>query len=235
MQAIIMAGGKGTRLKPFTVSIPKPLVPINDKPIISSVIEKLKIAGFTDIIICVNHMADYIKAFCGDGSQYGISLRYSNENEPLGTIGPLSQISNLEENFLVINGDTLTDLNLSDIYNYHINNQSNITIGTTIRNQSIDFGVINQSLSKNITTIKTFIEKPTISIEVAMGINVFNRNFIHNYFKEFYKLNNTYSCGLDNLILDSLKNSTTKIVKYSFNGFWLDIGRPDDYNLANSL
>lgn len=229
-----MAGGKGTRLKPFTTCIPKPLVPIKDTPIIEILIKDLKNDGFTDIIICVNHMASLIQAFCGDGSKFGVNITYSFEDSPLGTIGPLSNIDYLEDDFLVVNGDTLTDLKFSDIYSYHVNNKSNITVGTTIRRQQIDFGVINREQKAGSVIIKSFEEKPELSIEVAMGVNVFNRHILFDYFNEIHKNSGSYYCGLDTLIKDYLENNV-EILKYNFDGFWLDIGRPPDYDLANSL
>lgn len=231
MQAVIMAGGKGTRLRPFTTCLPKPLVPIHEVPIIEILIEKLKKCGFTDIIICVNHMASLIQAFCGNGSKFGVNITYSMENEQLGTIGPISQITDLQDNFLVVNGDTLTDLNFREIFSYHINNDSNLTVGTYIRNQHVDFGVINLD-SPESDVIRSFDEKPHILYEVAMGINIFNRHFILSYLEERKKDTGSYCAGLDNVINYALSKKIV-VDKYKYTGYWLDIGRPEDYDLAN--
>ena len=115
-RAIILAGGKGTRLKPYTISLPKPLVPIKDKPILEIIISQLASYGFNHITITINHMADIIKAFFNDGSKWGVKIDYSLEKKPLSTMGPLKLINDLPENFLIMNGDILTDLDFKIFY-----------------------------------------------------------------------------------------------------------------------
>ena len=126
--AVILAGGKGTRLHPFTISIPKPLVPVDDKPILEMMIIRLARNGFSKVIITVNHQAEIIMAYFGDGKKWGISIEYSLEEKPLGTIGPLKLIDNLPKDFLLMNGDVLTDLNFSSFLNEHIDKKELFTI-----------------------------------------------------------------------------------------------------------
>ena len=127
-RAIILAGGKGTRLKPYTVSLPKPLVPIGEMPILEIIILQLARSGFDHITLTVNHLADIIRAFCGDGSKWGIKIDYSLEDKPLSTMGPLKLISDLPDNFLIMNGDVLTDLDFGQLYDDHVNAGSIFTV-----------------------------------------------------------------------------------------------------------
>ena len=140
-RAVLLAGGKGTRLRPYTLTMPKPLVPIGDMPIIEIIIRQLVKFGFEHITITVNHMADMIKEFCGDGSKWGIKIDYSLETKPLSTMGPLKLIPDLPENFLVMNGDVLTDIDFSEFYNEHVNKESIFTISAYERDHKVDYGV----------------------------------------------------------------------------------------------
>ncbi len=220
-RAVILAGGKGTRLKPYTISLPKPLVPIGDMPILEIIIRKLAKAGFGHITITVNHMADIIRAFCGDGSKWGVKIDYSLEDKPLSTMGPLKLINDLPENFLVMNGDVLTDLDLSEFYNEHVNKGNLFTISAFAREQKIDYGVLEIGKKNELVN---FIEKPTNQYNVSMGVYMLNRNVL-SYIPE----NQFY--GFDHLMLDLIKNNNPASVRIH-SGYWLDIGRPDDYEKA---
>lgn len=223
MRAIILAGGKGTRLKPFTATIPKPLVPIGEGvPILEVIIRQLSACGFNEITIALNHMANYIKAFFGDGSNWNVKITYSQENKPLSTIGPLTIIDDLPENFLVVNGDILCDLNYTDFYEKHCIQNNDVSVSVFKRETNIDFGVLKYDTGHRI--IK-FEEKPTYHFDVSMGIYGINRKIID-------KLPKNQSYGFDNLILDGIKNNQ-KIEAMPFDGFWLDIGRGQDYDYAN--
>ncbi len=222
-RAVILAGGKGTRLKPYTVSLPKPLVPIVDKPILEIIIQQLAKNGFDHITMTTNHMADIIKAFCGTGSKWGVRIDYSQEDRPLSTMGPLQLIPDLPENFLVMNGDVLTDLDYKDFYNHHINLKSIFTISSFDREHINNYGVLE--VNKN-NTLADFKEKPSVKFEVSMGVYMVNKEIL-NYIPE----NTVY--GFDNLMYELLKrNKTVNIRKH--NSYWLDIGRPDDYEQAES-
>ena len=220
-RAIILAGGKGTRLKPYTVVLPKPLMPIGDFPILEVVIRQLAKNGFKHITITVNHQAEIIKAFCGDGSRWGIKVDYSLESKPLSTMGPLKLINDLPENFLVMNGDIRTDLNFSDFYNTHVAEKQLFSISSYRRTEVSEYGVLEVDGNNTLTGFK---EKPKHHYLVSMGIYMVNRKVL-----DFIPEDTFY--GFDTLMLDLLKKQENVAVK-PFDGYWLDIGRPDDYMQA---
>lgn len=223
MHAVILAGGKGTRLKPYTTIIPKPLVPVGDKAILEILLLRLKKSGITDVHICLNHSADLIKAFFGKGEKLGLSISYSQEDIPLGTVAPIKLVKNLPENFLVMNGDLLTDLNFLDLYNVHISKKSMLTIAAFRRNLQIDFGVLEMN---DITgALSTFIEKPVYNYNVSMGIYAMKREIL-----EMIPDNTPF--GFDNL-LHLLLGEKIPVNVFPYKGYWLDIGRPEDYDKAN--
>jgi NDP-sugar pyrophosphorylase family protein len=220
-RAVILAGGKGTRLKPYTISLPKPLVPVGNMPILEIIIRKLTEAGFNHITLTVNHMADIIKAFFGNGDKWGIKIDYSIENKPLSTMGPLKLINDLPDNFLIMNGDVLTDLDFENFYNHHVENKNIFTISSYQRAQKVDYGVL---LIGNDNKLTGFIEKPLNYYQVSMGVYMANREIL-NYIPE----NQFY--GFDHLMLDMIKaNNPASTLLHD--GYWLDIGRPDDYEKA---
>jgi NDP-sugar pyrophosphorylase family protein len=222
-RAIILAGGKGIRLKPYTIALPKPLVPIGDMPILEIIINQLKRYGFNHITITLNHMADIIKAFCGDGSRWNIKIDYSMETKQLSTMGPLTLIPDLPEDFLVMNGDVLTDLDFNLLYKYHIDNQNNFTIASYKRIDKIDYGVLNRNSQNKLTK---FDEKPSYEFLVSMGVYVVNKKIIRYIPKDTF-------FGFDHLMNMLISKSELPSV-YEFSGRWLDIGRPDDYEKATS-
>src|SRR5687767_1958674 len=171
-RAVILAGGRGTRLRPYTTVLPKPLMPIGDYPILEVVIRQLARHGFDHVTLAVNHHAELIKAFCGTGSKWGISLDYSLEDEPLGTMGPLRLLPDLPEHFLVMNGDILTDLSYSDFYDRHVEANRLFTISSRSREHVVDYGVLQIDRSGNL---QGFCEKPTTRYEVSMGIYMLGR------------------------------------------------------------
>lgn len=220
-RAVILAGGKGTRLKPYTINMPKPLVPVGEKPIIELIIVKLANSGFNHVTITVNHMADMIKEFCGDGSKWGIEIDYSLETKPLSTMGPLKLIKNLPEDFLVMNGDVLTDLDFAELYKEHIANKSIFTVSAFERDHKVDYGVLESDCNNRLVAFK---EKPVLHYLVSMGVYMVNRRCLDVIPQDtFY--------GFDHLMLDLIKLGTPATVR-PFNGYWLDIGRPEDYEQA---
>lgn len=220
-RAVILAGGKGTRLKPYTISLPKPLVPIGDMPILEIIIRKLTKSGFNHITITVNHMAEIIRAYFGDGSKWGILIDYSLEDKPLSTMGPLKLIKDLPENFLVMNGDVLTDLDFENFYTNHVQNKNIFTISAYSRDQKVDYGVLETGSDNKLVN---FIEKPTTTYNVSMGVYMASKQIL-----DFIPENQFY--GFDHLMLDLIKTKNPATVKVH-SGYWLDIGRPDDYEKA---
>jgi NDP-sugar pyrophosphorylase family protein len=221
MQAIILAGGKGSRLRPFTKVMPKPLIPIaDDLSILEVILKQLKFYGFNDIILAVNHMSELLKAFFQNGESLGLNISYSKEEKFLGTAGPLSIINNLDENFLVMNGDILTTLNYKDLWDYHLDNESNITISSFRKQIKIDLGV----LKTQDNNFEDYIEKPVYDFIVSMGIYVMNKSIVKLIPQNQY-------FDIPDLILKA-KSLNNKIKLYSGDYNWLDIGRIDDYENA---
>ncbi|MCX6078410.1 MAG: sugar phosphate nucleotidyltransferase [Chloroflexi bacterium] len=222
MKAIILAGGKGTRLLPYTKVIPKPLMPIGDMPILEVLVHQVKRAGVDEIILSVGHLASLLQAFFQDGTQLGTHIRYSYENIPLGTVGPLTIIPGLDQTFLVMNGDVLTDLEFSDLIAFHRESQALVTIAMHKRQVKIDLGVIQ--LASNSQNVIGYIEKPTYDYQVSMGIYVFEPAALQYIPKDTYY-------DFPTLILELIKQGQ-KVAGYPFNGYWQDLGRPDDYERA---
>ena len=220
-RAVVLAGGKGTRLRPYTVVLPKPLMPIGEYPILEVVIRQLSRHGFDHITLAVNHQAELIKAFFGDGSKWNLYIDYSLEDQPLGTMGPLRLINDLPDNFLVMNGDILTDLDFNEFYIEHANNNKLFSISSYEREQYIDYGVLKVNHEGKL---QGFVEKPKNKYNVSMGIYMVSKRAL-----KFIPQSGLY--GFDSLMLDLLKSNETVDVK-AFNGYWLDIGRPDDYMQA---
>jgi NDP-sugar pyrophosphorylase family protein len=218
--AVILAGGRGTRLRPYTLTLPKPLVPLVDTPIVEIVIRKLANAGYDVVTLAINHMGELIKAYFGNGERWGLTLRYSLENEPLGTIAPLRLISDLPENFLVINADVLSDIDLARFLDDHVASGAIFTIGATSRDQLLDYGVLGVEGERLVS----FQEKPRVSQLVSMGIYAVNRRVLEH-------IPATGPFGFDQLMLKLIAaHQTVNVAPHD--GYWLDIGRPDDYERA---
>ncbi len=221
MQAVILAGGKGTRLAPYTTVFPKPLMPIGEMPILEVVLLQLKYYGIKRVTLAVGHLAELIKTFFGDGRKLGLDIKYSLEDVPLGTVGPLTLLDDLEETFLLMNGDVLTTLNFRDLIDFHKRKKGIATIATKIRTVNIDFGIVKMDNSCELTD---YIEKPSMEYHVSMGIYVF-RSKILKYLKkgEYFDFPN---------LIRKLIASGERVVSYPFEGYWLDIGRPEDFQKA---
>lgn len=217
-RAIILAGGKGTRLLPYTVVLPKPLMPIGDYPILEVIVRQLIQHDFDHITMAVNHQAEIIRAFFQDGAKWGVKIDYSLEDKALSTMAPLTLISDLPENFLVMNGDILSDLNYAKLFDYHVINNNIFTISAHIREQKVDYGVLETDVNNHLTSFK---EKPSNEYLVSMGVYMVSRRVL-----DFIPTGRSY--GFDNLMLDLLAARKPPTV-HKFGGYWLDIGRPDDY------
>ena len=221
MKAIILAGGLGTRLKPFTEIIPKPLLPIGEKSILEIQIEHLKKHGFNEIFLATNYKSEYIKNFFGDGSRYGVNLTISQEDKPLGTAGPLTLIKDqLTEPFLVMNGDILSHANFSEIYQFA--NSSDALLTLSVKKEILPFAFGNIFFEGDYVT--GIQEKPDFVTYILAGIYVMKPEIF-----QFIPHNQRY--GMDQLIQGMLGKGSP-IAKYELNEYWLDIGRLNDYEKA---
>ncbi|MCH7589324.1 MAG: NTP transferase domain-containing protein [Chloroflexi bacterium] len=221
MKAIVLAGGKGSRLAPYTHILPKPLVPIGDMPILEVLIRQMKRHGIEEVILTVGHLSHLLESYFGDGSKYGMHISYSHEEEPLGTAGPLSLIQGLENTFIVTNGDVLTTLDLSELIQYHKAKGASATIAMYERNIKIDLGVIHVNGGNEV---QGYDEKPNFDYKVSMGIYVFEPRVLD------YIPNGKY-LDFPDLVKKLLANNEL-VMGYPFEGYWQDLGRADDYAQA---
>jgi NDP-mannose synthase len=225
-QAVIMAGGKGTRLHPYSALFPKPLMPLGDMPVLELLLRRMKRAGISDVIIAINHLGHLIRSFFGDGSQLGLRIRYSNEDQPLGTAGALgNMMDDLEETFLVSNGDLLTTMDLESMAQQHLEYGCDASIGIFERENKIDFGLIEFDAEKRLCAYR---EKPTSTYYVSMGVYVLQRDAVRP------RVNRGEYLDMPSLLL-KMKATGADIRCYHDDCLWLDIGRPDDFALAQSL
>src|SRR5262249_3825320 len=219
-RAVILAGGRGARLRPFTLTIPKPLVPIGERPVLDIVVRRLVAAGFERITLALSAHTRLIKAFFGDGEDWSVKIDYSVEDQPLSTMGPLKLIDDLPENFLVMNGDVLTDLNLGAFHDRHVERQSLFTIASHQRRQMIDYGVLHTDGGELVG----FEEKPSVPFEVSMVFYMVDR-------RALALIPAGRPFGFDDL-MSLLVRSKERVHVERHPGYWMDIGRPDDYETA---
>jgi NDP-sugar pyrophosphorylase family protein len=222
MRAVILAGGKGARLAPLTEVIPKPLVPVGGKPILEIVIRQLKQCGFHRITLAVGYMADLIRAYFQNGAKWGVQIDYSFETQPLGTAGPLALINGLEETFLVMNADVLTNIDYRELIRHHQLQGGVATIGAYSREVTIDLGVI---ILNGDQRISDYLEKPKSTHLVSMGVYVFEPRVLEFIAPE------TYLDFPD--LVRILLSRDLPVNHYLFDGYWLDIGRHEDYQKAS--
>jgi NDP-mannose synthase len=222
MKAVIMAGGKGTRLAPFTKVLPKPLIPLGDYPIVEIIMCQLREAGFSDITLAVNYLAHLFQAYFNNGERLGIHIDYSIETEPLGTAGPLTLIDGLDEPFLMMNADLLTDMDFGDLYAYHLQNNAAITMALYPREVRIDFGVIELDDGARIQRCR---EKPAYTYLVNMGIYVVSPEVLQYL---------PYGQHFDFTdLVDLVREHGHDVYGYVFDGEWMDLGRIDDFTEAS--
>jgi NDP-mannose synthase len=220
MKAIVLAGGKGTRLAPYTTVLPKPLMPIGDMPILDVVLRQLAAAGFDKITLAVGYLAELLMAYCGDGSRYGVELTYSREERPLGTAGPIALVRGVDQTFLVMNGDLLTTLDYREMLAFHVSRGNIATVATFPRDVVIDLGVI-EAIDDRVVNYR---EKPSFNYAVSAGIYVFEPAVL-----DFIPRGERFD--LPELILTLLDRGLT-VGRFAAVGQWLDIGRHDDYEEA---
>ena len=223
MKAVVLAGGKGARLAPYTNILPKPLMPIGDMPILEVLICQMKRYGIEEIILTVGHLAELLRSFFQDGSRFGIPIRYSFEEEPLGTAGPLAQVGGLQSTFLVSNGDVLTTLDIRALIDFHKSEGATATIAMHQRTVNIDLGVIRLNGRNEVVD---YIEKPKYEYDVSMGIYVFEPAVLEYIPRGRYM-------DFPDLVLKLLETGQ-RVLGFPFDGYWQDLGRKDDYEQATA-
>jgi NDP-sugar pyrophosphorylase family protein len=221
MRAVILAGGQGTRLRPYTTVFPKPLMPVGDMPILEIVLRQLKAGGWTHVTLAVSYLAELIEAFCGDGSRFGLRLDYSREDRPLSTAGPLRLVGGLDDTFLVMNGDVLTTLDYRAMLAHHRATGAAATLAMHRRTVRIDYGVVETAPDG---TLARYIEKPEVHYAVSMGVNLLEpRALAHIAPGE--------ALGMPDLMM-RLRDAGERVATFEQPCRWLDIGRVDDYESA---
>jgi len=222
MRAVVLAGGKGTRLAPYTTILPKPLMPIGDMPILEVLLRQMKRAGINHVVLTVGHLASLLRAYFGDGTQWDLDITYSHEKIPLGTAGPIAFVKGLDKTFLVTNGDVLTTLDIKKLIAFHKEKGGIATIAAHCRQVKIDLGVIQMGGDERVSG---YIEKPTTDYTVSMGVYVFEPRVLDYIPVGQYM-------DFPDLILKLIANGE-KVSGFTFDGYWMDLGRPDDYIQAN--
>lgn len=221
MKAVIQAGGKGTRLNPYTLVLPKPMMPVGDQPVIELLLKWLRRNAIEEIYITTGHLAHLIQAFCGDGSQWDLSIKYCEEPEPLGTVGALHLLKeDLDDQFLMLNGDLITDLDLMDFRLSHRRSNTPLTIATILKKVPIDFGVLDTEDGR----VVGFREKPHLPVEVSMGVYLMESSLLEY-------IPNGVPFGFDNLMF-ALLDDGVPVNTYRHEGSWMDIGRVEDFKQA---
>jgi NDP-sugar pyrophosphorylase family protein len=226
MKAIIMAGGKGTRLAPYTAVLPKPLMPLGDMPILELILRQLKQHGVEEVVLAVNHLSHIIRAFFDDGQRLGMNITYSHEDYPLGTAGPLGAvIDRMDDHFFLLNGDLLCNIDFADLYQEHLRSAAGATIATYEREIKNDFGVLEIDEHQCLVGYR---EKPVYKHCVSMGLYVLSKNAVQTLVHP-----NVYLDMPD--LMQNLMQQNKNVHCYLAKGYWLDIGRPEDYAVAQDL
>jgi NDP-mannose synthase len=224
-KAIVLAGGKGSRLGPYTTVLPKPLLPIGDRAILDVVVHQLRSHGFTDLTLAVGYLAHLIEAVFGDGSEHGVSIGYHLEKEPLGTAGALATIEGLDETFLAMNGDVLTSIDYGHLFEVHRRAGNILTIATHRRIVRADYGVIRLDGQVGETSaVVGYDEKPEIPYTVSMGVYVAEPAVLD------YVDSGSY-LDVPDLVVRLLEHREP-VGSFLYDGYWLDIGRHEDYEQA---
>lgn len=221
LDALIMAGGEGSRLRPLTESTPKPLLKIGDKSIIERNIERLRLFGVRNIYISIRYLGQQLKQYIGDGAQRGVQIHYVEEDEPLGTIGAASLVNGLtHETLLVMNSDILTNIDFEDFYQTHIESEAQMSVASVPFKVKVPYAVLETSDNAVIS----FVEKPTYTYYSSGGIYLINRDMLR-------VIPRGRKYDATDLMRDVMKQGNT-LINYPLLGYWLDIGRPDDFKKA---
>jgi NDP-mannose synthase len=224
VRAIILAGGRGRRLEPYTSVLPKPLMPLGDRAILEITVDRLVESGITDITLCVGHLAHLIEAVF-NGKPRQARLRYVREDVPLGTAGPLRLVDELNGTFLLMNGDLLTDLDFAELVSAHRRAGNVVTIATHERRDTIDYGVLHvgEAAEGELPRLERYEEKPEVSLTVSMGIYAMEPSVLDHVPEGYFDFPD---------LIRTLLAAELPVGSFPYPGFWLDIGRRDDYELA---
>jgi NDP-mannose synthase len=226
-KAVLLAGGKGSRLGPYTTVLQKPLLPVGDRAIMDVVVRQLQAQGFRDLTFAVGYLSHLIKAVFGDGSEHGVRISYHHEEQPLGTAGPLATVEGLDDTFLVMNGDVLTTLDYSELCRHHREAGNALTIASHRRVIQTDYGVLHLDQGENGTSpVVAYEEKPEIPFVVSMGVYV-----VEPWVTQVIPRGEHFD--MPDVVI-ALIEAGERVGSYLFDGFWLDIGRHDDYERAIS-
>ena len=225
-RAVVLAGGMGTRLRPYTTVLPKPLMPVGDRPILDIVVRQLTAAGFDRITMATGYLAELIEVFFRDGEKYGVAIDYFREEEPLGTVGALAMIQGLADgdDFLVMNGDVLTDIDYARLLQEHRDSDAAATIATTTRDIQVELGVLVFGDSEDRTRLTGYMEKPKVRYEASMGVYCFSPRVLD-------QIEKGKPLDFPSLILKLIK-AGEMVRAWESDDYWLDIGRHDDYEAA---
>lgn len=226
MQAVILAGGKGSRLQPYTTVLPKPLMPVGDMPILEIILRQLAKAGCRTVFLTVGSALPLFRAVFSEGERLGLEIRYALEEEPLGTAGPIaSLLGELEEDFLVMNGDLLTTLDYRRFFDFHRERDCAATLASHERSSMIDFGVLEPNAEGRLVN---YIEKPTYTFTVSMGVYAMRKSLVAPHLTQGERLD------FPDLI-HRLLTAGSAVHCYREDCFWLDIGRLDDFQTAQEI
>jgi len=224
VKAVVLAGGRGTRLAPYTSVLPKPLMPIGDLSILELVLRQLARSSITEITLCVGYLSHLIEAVLSNGRTHGVNITFVREEEPLGTVAPVRKVDGLNDSFILMNGDVLTTLDYKDLVRQHRRSRNLLTIATMDRPVRIDYGVLELGQNGSRNRVKAFIEKPEMTSTVSMGIYVLEPE-VFAYIPE-----SGYFDFPD--LVRTLLDNGEPVGAYRFDGLWFDIGRRDDYEAA---
>jgi NDP-sugar pyrophosphorylase family protein len=224
VKAVMLAGGKGTRLRPYTLVLPKPLMPVGDIPVIESLLKWLRRNGVRDVFITIGYLGHLIKALCGNGRQWDMNIAYSEEPEPMGTIGPLRLlIDKLKSTFLVLNGDLVTDLDLREFVKFHKRHGGILSVAVKKKSVKVDLGVLDSEAG----VVTRFREKPQIQFNASMGIYCMEPQILNHIPEGIY-------FGFDDL-MHTLLAAGEPIHVFDHEGVWMDIGREEDFFEAQKI
>lgn len=224
-RAVVLAGGLGMRLRPYTTVLPKPLMPVGDRPILDVIVRQLSHHGFERLTIVTGHLAELIEAFFGDGERHGIAIDYFREDEPLGTVGALALLDGLDEDFLMMNGDVLTDLDYGGFLDGHRASGAAASIAAHRREVQVSLGVLQFEDAGDADRLTGYIEKPTYHYEVSMGVYAFAPRAVE-------QIEPRQRLDFPDLVLRLLDAGEVVRARRSEDDYWLDIGRHDDYETA---